>query len=510
MLDTFARRGALQVSDKQPRTTWNLASSFSFCLEPNGQLVARDAPSNLSVERGRYTESDGSFGWWAVWSDGWIEQGGMHYIYPEYVVNGDGTFTEVGTSNDWYRSIILKKSFYDQYSFCVLACGMNTNTRASDGTTFTSPHPSDYVAYVITKNSIGIGIDNPGTLHNGSAVQNNPTLKKVGVWWRAEGWAIRVDPETPNTFTVKFVDYNGAILKTQVVSKNGSATPPSSPTRTGYNFSGWSGSYTNVTQDQTVIATYTVISYTVKFYNNAAKTKLLWSETVNHGSTISKTIPAIDGLTADTWRLVSGSNAYGSGITGNTEYAASYKLTWSGKVDIDGGSGSSDYSYSTYIIGAANTIGTTTRYKDLGTDNYGFTIKITALSGNLKHSASPNHKLKWGINLDTDGLQAGASSWSDVHSETVVGTLVSEWRHTFVQEPLQTNSNATMNFSIAPTRSVDYSFYDSGYESDRLITNLTTDKSKDSKIRITMWAVKADSCTATWTLNVTNLVLEFT
>lgn len=60
------------------------------------------------------------------------------------------------------------------------------------------------------------------------------------------------------TFTVTFVDYDGTtVLKTETVTGGGSATPPTDPTRTGYKFAGWSGTYTNVTSNQTVTATYT-------------------------------------------------------------------------------------------------------------------------------------------------------------------------------------------------------------------------------------------------------------
>ena len=56
--------------------------------------------------------------------------------------------------------------------------------------------------------------------------------------------------------TVTFVDWDGTVLKTQVVKPGSSATPPSDPTRAYCTFTGWSGTYTNVTSNQTVTATY--------------------------------------------------------------------------------------------------------------------------------------------------------------------------------------------------------------------------------------------------------------
>ncbi len=59
-----------------------------------------------------------------------------------------------------------------------------------------------------------------------------------------------------NKYTVKFVNGLGTTLKTQTVNYGGSATPPSNPTRSGYTFAGWSGSYTNVTSNRTITATW--------------------------------------------------------------------------------------------------------------------------------------------------------------------------------------------------------------------------------------------------------------
>ena len=57
-------------------------------------------------------------------------------------------------------------------------------------------------------------------------------------------------------FTVVFIDHNGNILKTDYVESGNDATAPADPIREGYTFIGWSGSYTNVTNDLTIIAQY--------------------------------------------------------------------------------------------------------------------------------------------------------------------------------------------------------------------------------------------------------------
>jgi hypothetical protein len=58
------------------------------------------------------------------------------------------------------------------------------------------------------------------------------------------------------TWTVQFNDYNGAILKTEVVDEGASATAPTNPTRAGYTFIGWDIVYSNVTSNLIVTAKY--------------------------------------------------------------------------------------------------------------------------------------------------------------------------------------------------------------------------------------------------------------
>lgn len=60
-----------------------------------------------------------------------------------------------------------------------------------------------------------------------------------------------------SSHTVSFLDWNGTVLNSQTVPKNQSASlPASSPNRSGYIFTGWSGQLTKVTSNNTVTAMY--------------------------------------------------------------------------------------------------------------------------------------------------------------------------------------------------------------------------------------------------------------
>ena len=57
-------------------------------------------------------------------------------------------------------------------------------------------------------------------------------------------------------YTVRFLDWNDALLSKQTVEKGKDATPPANPSREGYEFTGWDEDYTNVTRDLTIYAQY--------------------------------------------------------------------------------------------------------------------------------------------------------------------------------------------------------------------------------------------------------------
>ena len=84
---------------------------------------------------------------------------------------------------------------------------------------------------------------------------------------------IDVDYTIPPTYTVRFLDWDNIVIDTQTIISGGSVTPPPDPVRDGYRFTGWSGSYTNITADTDITAQY------IKTYNIVAS--------INVGGSIS-------------------------------------------------------------------------------------------------------------------------------------------------------------------------------------------------------------------------------
>jgi formylglycine-generating enzyme required for sulfatase activity len=88
---------------------------------------------------------------------------------------------------------------------------------------------------------------------------------------------------TIKTYTVTFKNWDSTTLKTEIVDYEKAATAPAVPSRTGYNFTDWDTDFSNVTEDLTVTAQYTVISgiedindeSSIKIYPNPVKDNLV-------------------------------------------------------------------------------------------------------------------------------------------------------------------------------------------------------------------------------------------
>lgn len=122
-------------------------------------------------------------------------------------------------------------------------------------------------------------------------------------------------------FTVRFFNYDGTVLKKQIVTKGDNATPPSPPDRPGYHFVKWDKSYKNITSDRDITAVYEINKYTVtwKDFNGT----VLKTETVNHGGNASPPgSPSRPGYTFTGW-----DSGY-TNITSNRTITATYSINY--------------------------------------------------------------------------------------------------------------------------------------------------------------------------------------
>ena len=108
-------------------------------------------------------------------------------------------------------------------------------------------------------------------IESGGTAEASISPERIG--YRFDGWDktlhnvtsdLNVIARYVKQFAVEFVDYDGSIIEVVLVDKNGTATPPSNPTRENYRFTGWNGNYTDVADDITVKAEY-IRQYKVTF-----------------------------------------------------------------------------------------------------------------------------------------------------------------------------------------------------------------------------------------------------
>ncbi len=97
------------------------------------------------------------------------------------------------------------------------------------------------------------------------------------------------------TLNVKFFNWDYMLLSSQSIAYGSDAVAPNVPERLGYTFVGWYGSYTNVTDDITIIALYILSPFSVTFvgYDDI----VLDVQTVGYGlSAAAPKVPAVNGF----------------------------------------------------------------------------------------------------------------------------------------------------------------------------------------------------------------------
>lgn len=103
-----------------------------------------------------------------------------------------------------------------------------------------------------------------------------------------------------NRYEVSFLGHDGALLKRQTVAHGGGASAPPAPSREGYTFTGWDRGFSNVTSDLAVKANYTLNSYKVIFADHDGSA--LSTQTVNFGEdAVPPKVGAREGYVFSAW-----------------------------------------------------------------------------------------------------------------------------------------------------------------------------------------------------------------
>ena len=268
--------------------------------------------------------------------------------------------------------------------------------------------------------------------------------------------------------TVRFIDYNGTVLKTESVVHGSGATAPSNPSRDGYTFTGWDKAYNIIVADTDVYAQYSILQYTVTFYNNRNKNAVLQTYTVNHGDTVSHTMPAIDGWTPGSWNTLSG-NSYGQPITQNSEYSAMYSRVCT--MSDSTGSGGTASTDENLLMNIEHEVA-----------QQRFDIMLRHAYGQIQHEASPNHKAVLAIYTSTS---VGMNFYTDY----------------FLYACVLSHANETMSFDI--THEGGTSDWDSYDPSSDMLVPTRTLRWTPNTTRVGGILSKQGGCSVSWNITMT-------
>lgn len=173
-------------------------------------------------------------------------------------------------------------------------------------------------------------------LHKGDDAAAPKDPERTG--WRFTGWdrsytnvvsdlTVKAEYEI-RTFSVVFKD-GGRILSEQEVRYGDSAEAPENPTRPeeewgSWKFTGWSGSYANITKDEVITAQFekALNQYEVLFYD--AEGNVISRQTVAHGENAKEPEIPEKGPTAQYHYTFTGWSASTEGITGDTAFYPVY------------------------------------------------------------------------------------------------------------------------------------------------------------------------------------------
>lgn len=145
---------------------------------------------------------------------------------------------------------------------------------------------------------------------------------------------VTVQAQYDVTYLVRFLN-GDAIFDTQwVVAGTAAQTPSGTPTKAStaqytYTFSGWSGSYSNITAPTDITASFssTVRTYTVRFYNGTTLLQTVANVPYGESATYTESTPTKSGVDDPENYEFAGWSPTGKNIMGDTSCYAQYNYT---------------------------------------------------------------------------------------------------------------------------------------------------------------------------------------
>lgn len=172
-----------------------------------------------------------------------------------------------------------------------------------------------------------------GWYQNGTLKSSNDTYTFEYQGDNVTDYVARFEKESEVTAT--FIDHDGTILDTDTVAPNSTPTyGGSTPTRTGYTFTGWSPALGAITQDTTYTAQYTANTYTITYYDEDRTTVLGTAEAYYDTLISAATAPSATKASTEQyeyafggWTLANGTAIGNTKVTDNVSVYATYTET---------------------------------------------------------------------------------------------------------------------------------------------------------------------------------------
>nr|HPR40477.1 InlB B-repeat-containing protein [Oscillospiraceae bacterium] len=178
---------------------------------------------------------------------------------------------------------------------------------------FGEEEASSYIVVSETKITAVSPAGSVGTVHVTVTTKGGTSAETSAnkfAYYRKSSSSSGLNDDDTETHAVTFRDWDGTVLKIQIVEDGKSASAPQVPEREGYTFTGWDKEYSEITENMAVTAKYTANIYgtgvyTITFNSNGGS--IVKSQSIPYGGNVKDPDdPVRDGYTFGGWYLDAG------------------------------------------------------------------------------------------------------------------------------------------------------------------------------------------------------------